>query len=208
MKQKQYLVIDGDTLSRESLNLIIKQVNPDSQIANVGSFSETYERISQPKLINHAVIKIDSLTVNPIALLVNFVRVFDKSSVLILTANNTPSFIHSVIEAGAHAVVDSSSAHGIIVNEIRNMDKTSELQPNQEKLKRYGIGKLTERQKQVMGHIMQGQANKHIAWELGVSEGTIKLHVSSILRALRATNRTQAAIKYRQLLGISNSYVL
>ena len=53
---------------------------------------------------------------------------------------------------------------------------------------------ITRRQRDVLALLGQGKSNKVIADELGISEGTVKIHVGSILKALGATNRTQAAL--------------
>lgn len=53
---------------------------------------------------------------------------------------------------------------------------------------------LTPRQKDVLARIRKGLSNKHIARELNLSDGTVKLHCMAIFRALGVTNRTQAAI--------------
>jgi DNA-binding NarL/FixJ family response regulator len=58
---------------------------------------------------------------------------------------------------------------------------------------------LTERQVQVLGHILQGKPNKLICRELGLAEGTVKIHVAAILRALKVGNRTQAVIEASRL---------
>jgi DNA-binding NarL/FixJ family response regulator len=55
--------------------------------------------------------------------------------------------------------------------------------------------RLTSRQGAVLGHLRQGKANKIIAYELGMSESTVKVHVRNIMRKMGATNRTQAAYK-------------
>lgn len=51
---------------------------------------------------------------------------------------------------------------------------------------------LTERERQVLQRIAQGLANKQIAAALGISEHTVKFHLSSIYTKLGATNRTEA----------------
>ncbi len=53
---------------------------------------------------------------------------------------------------------------------------------------------LTKRQLEVLKLLVDGKANKIIAQELGISDGTIKLHISGILNTLNAKNRTQAVI--------------
>lgn len=56
------------------------------------------------------------------------------------------------------------------------------------------LSNLTGRQYQVLQCVQKGQPNKLIARELGMTEGTVKVHVRQIMRKLGATNRTQVAI--------------
>jgi DNA-binding response OmpR family regulator len=58
---------------------------------------------------------------------------------------------------------------------------------------------LTERQVDVLALIMQGKSNKAICRTLNVAEVTVKNHVTSILKALKVTNRTEAVIAVRDM---------
>jgi DNA-binding NarL/FixJ family response regulator len=58
--------------------------------------------------------------------------------------------------------------------------------------KAQNAGPLTEREVQVLGLLASGLANKQIALELGISEHTVKFHISSIYTKLNAASRTQA----------------
>ena len=60
---------------------------------------------------------------------------------------------------------------------------------------------LTERQAQVLARLAQGKPNKVICRELDLAIGTVKIHVSAVLKALKVTNRTQAAIAARALMS-------
>jgi DNA-binding NarL/FixJ family response regulator len=62
---------------------------------------------------------------------------------------------------------------------------------------------LTGRQKAVLERLCQGEPNKQIARRLGMTEGTVKVHVRQIMRKLGASNRTQAAVcaSSDQLIG-------
>ena len=51
---------------------------------------------------------------------------------------------------------------------------------------------LTDREQEVLGWLARGRVNKEIAASLGISERTVKFHVSSIFNKLGATNRTEA----------------
>jgi DNA-binding NarL/FixJ family response regulator len=53
---------------------------------------------------------------------------------------------------------------------------------------------LTERQMEVLALMMQGKSNKAICRVLNVAEATVKIHVSAILKVLKASNRTEAVI--------------
>jgi DNA-binding NarL/FixJ family response regulator len=53
---------------------------------------------------------------------------------------------------------------------------------------------LTQRQMTVLALMMQGKSNKVICRALDLAEPTVKNHVTAILKALKATNRTEAVI--------------
>ena len=61
---------------------------------------------------------------------------------------------------------------------------------------------LTRRETEILGHIACGYLNKQIADKLGISEQTIKNHMSSILRKLDANDRTQAVV-----LSLRNGWI-
>jgi len=62
-------------------------------------------------------------------------------------------------------------------------------------------GALTKRQSEVFAKLQQGKPNKLIAYELGMSESTTKVHVRSIMKTIGASNRTQAVSLGRQRFG-------
>jgi DNA-binding NarL/FixJ family response regulator len=65
------------------------------------------------------------------------------------------------------------------------------------------MAQLTPQQFKVLMLMSQGLLNKQIAYELGVTEATIKVHVSAIMRRFGASNRTQAVMAANMLL-VSN----
>ena len=50
--------------------------------------------------------------------------------------------------------------------------------------------------------IASGLLNKQIAYELDISESTVKQHASAVLRKLNVYNRTQAGIMYKQIMSL------
>lgn len=57
-----------------------------------------------------------------------------------------------------------------------------------------GFAELTPREMEILCHLAEGQSNKVIARELGISNGTVKLHVRAILRKLQVSSRVEAAV--------------
>lgn len=56
------------------------------------------------------------------------------------------------------------------------------------------VYKLTPREMDILSHIAKGESNKHIAAELGIVDGTVKLHVRQVLKKLGVKTRVQAAL--------------
>ena len=73
-------------------------------------------------------------------------------------------------------------------------EELSNLEPKPEKEAAAFTGPLTSREIEILNHVAQGYLNKQIAIELGISEATIKTHVSSILTKLNANDRTEAVV--------------
>lgn len=53
---------------------------------------------------------------------------------------------------------------------------------------------LSQRQIEVIDRLRRGEANKIIAYKLGMSESTVKIHIRNIMRKIKARNRTEVAI--------------
>lgn len=56
------------------------------------------------------------------------------------------------------------------------------------------LSDLTPREREIITHLAEGQSNKAIARDLGISDGTVKLHVKAILRKLNVRSRVEAAV--------------
>ena len=70
---------------------------------------------------------------------------------------------------------------------------------------RQAIANLTGRQRQVLSYLAQGMTNTKIATELGLSENTVRIHISAILRTLDLDNRTQAALLAAEYLRTAST---
>jgi DNA-binding NarL/FixJ family response regulator len=101
-------------------------------------------------------------------------------------------------EQGDSALQDPTallnSSHGLR-SERHEAPRRTDLPPE--------ISPLTPRQREVLALLGQGKSNKEIARILDLSEGTVKLHVTAILKALNVSNRTGAVVAASRL-GLTN----
>ena len=93
------------------------------------------------------------------------------------------SALHDVV--GGRTVVAPDMA-GVLA---RALQKDTPQHPG-----RLSFSTLTRREMDILCHLAAGQSNKVIARELGISDGTVKLHVKSILRKLEVHSRVEAAV--------------
>lgn len=124
--------------------------------------------------------------------------------VIVVSANEDRAVMRHCIEFGAAAYIPKSLDVETMRAAIRKVieggqwtppDLDFAQQPNREAsaLARR-LSSLTPQQVRVMMMLSQGLLNKQIAYELGVSEATVKAHVSAILQKLGVDSRTQAVI--------------
>ncbi len=97
------------------------------------------------------------------------------------------------IVAAIHAVLD-----GDVWLPPALLGATGELRPDEAAAAAH-VAALTPQQFRVMTMIAEGLLNKQIAWELSVSEATVKAHMTAIMRKLGVNNRTQVALIASQL---------
>ena len=127
--------------------------------------------------------------------------------IVVASGEDDPAVIRRVLAAGVAGFVPKSEPTPVLMQALRLVlaggsytpalalvDCRSGLLPRPAD----GSG-LTLRQLDVLRLLMQGQPNKLIARALGLTEGTVKIHIAAILRALQARNRTEAVVMARRL---------
>ena len=217
---KTYLIIDKFTISRETLCSLIRQTNNNSTVYQANTIENAKSVIAQKSQIDFLIFNPTYMKLDSYEYMHRLNRISPQAKVLIISTSREPGHLQSLKENGADATVTINSSMDEIIAAIRLLETANhdsqqtcvnykEVQSdirlsavvadNQEKTADRNF-KLTNRQKEVLDYVTKGYANKLIAYELGVSEGTIKLHVSSILRALKVTNRTEAAMRAGQFL--------
>lgn len=115
--------------------------------------------------------------------------------VVVFADHDNANAIRTAVDAGARAFLGKSTPHEVIVAALRMVLSGGMYIPNGNDAVAPRISaRLTPRQRQVLRLLGQGKSNKEIGQTLGLTEGTVKLHVSAVLRALNVSNRTQAVL--------------
>lgn len=124
--------------------------------------------------------------------------------VAIITGNPTRNLMNQALDAGAAGIISKSLPIRSLANSIRFIHSGETYMPlqlmqDEPNKKAADTGPLSGREMTVLGHLGEGRKNKEIAMTLGLSEGTVKMHVMSICKKLEATNRTQAVVIARDM---------
>jgi DNA-binding NarL/FixJ family response regulator len=128
-----------------------------------------------------------------------------QARILVLTSFATDDKVFPAIKAGALGYLLKDSEPRDVVDAIRQVYRgESSLHPRIARKLMQELSRppdrpptpdpLTEREMEVLGLVAQGRSNREIADELTVTEGTVRVHVSSILSKLHLASRTQATL--------------
>ena len=133
--------------------------------------------------------------------------------VIVVSAEESPPLVRELIDCGVAGFIPKSDTAVVILQAVRLVLSGGTYAP----LRLLGGGLpsaangeaarpasselgLTQRQREVLALLARGLPNKRIARELGLSEGTVKVHLLSIFRALEVSNRTEAVVAAQKKL--------
>lgn len=114
--------------------------------------------------------------------------------VAVLSASENPADVRTVLSAGALGFIPKSSRDEVIVSAIALVAQGRGLRSSADDAAAARSAGTDAPAQDVLALLSQGRSNKEIAGALGLSEATVKQHVSVILKALRASNRVQAVL--------------
>ena len=148
---------------------------------------------------------------------------FPSLPVVVLSALEDPENVRQTINSGAMGFVPKSAPTRVLLEVLQqvlegNVSVPANLQgsaglsngsagtaaTDSPQQPMPDVGLLTLRQLEVLSRVCQGKTNKQIATELGLSEKTVKAHVTAIFKVLGVVNRTQAVLVARRV-GMMNT---
>ena len=202
------LLVDDHGVVRRGLEAYLDLVDDIEMVGEAGNGREALARVAEMDAAGRPpdVVLMDLLMpeMDGIAATAAIKERWPDIEVVALTSFIEEDKIHGALQAGATGYLMKDAAATEVAAAIRaahhgemHLDPAvvrrlaeSLRAPTREK----PIEPLTEREREVLGLVAQGKANKEIARQLEISERTVRTHVSSILGKLGLVSRTQAAL--------------
>lgn len=194
------LIADDHALFRGGLKLQLSAFSDDLDVLEAGSFDEVLALAAQHDPVDLAILDLAMPGPCWSEAVRELRQAWPGTRVVVLTGDDDPATVRSALDAGVHGYVPKSEQPHVFAAALRlvlaggsyfpvAMLGRTEPAPVCAPATPHAI---TGRQREVLQLMAEGCANKEIAYRLGLTEGTVKLHVAAVLRGLGAHNRTQA----------------
>lgn len=201
----QILVADDHPLFRDALTRAIARIVPGAAIAEAESVPQLMELLQRHSQADLLLLDLNMPGAHGFSALVHVRALHPAVPVLVVSAREERTLMRRALAHGAAGFVPKSSSIDTIGEAVAAVAAGDTWLPDgigaadaaidaEEAELARRIGELTPQQYRVLTLLCTGQLNKQIAFDLGVSEATVKAHMTAILRKLGAHSRTQAAL--------------
>ena len=200
------LIIDDHTLFRDGLQGLLERHNIEV-VASLGDGQEGI-RLAQTLLPDIVLLDMRMPTITGLEVLKNLQANKFEAPVVMLTTSNDERDLVEALRNGAKGYLLKEMEPDDVVAALREIVKgETVVAPNLTQIlarvvkgepiletEPSPIDDLTPREAEILSLLAEGQSNKVIARNLGISDGTVKLHVKAILRKLNIHSRVEAAV--------------
>ncbi len=193
------LIADDHPLFRDALAQIVGSTLPLARVVEVGSVDEALEALASTDF-ELILLDVNMPGMNGMAGLLSLRRKAPATPVVIVSGKEDRETIDQAIGCGAAGFIPKSLSRdgmrtalvAVLAGEISMPDES----PGESAAgaRQAAVAALSAQQRRVLEMISAGKANKIIAYELDISESTVKAHVTAILRKLNLRSRIQAAL--------------
>jgi DNA-binding NarL/FixJ family response regulator len=210
------LVIDDHPLVQEGVAASLEALGLDVRIVSARGADQGLAAIAANPDLDAVLLDPAVPGMNGFAVLGDMRKRFPELPVIVLSALEDPANVKRALDTGAAGFIPKSSSTDVLIKVLQQVLKgNAAVEPNAAAASARngtnGSGAhppaegtpdatlLTLRQLQVLSRVCQGKTNKQIASELGLSEKTVKAHVTAIFKILGVVNRTQAVLVARRM---------
>lgn len=196
------IVADDHPLFREAMVRTVQRVLPQAQLEEAGDLQQVLSLARQGEVPDTLILDLRFPGLDCLERLAELRQLLRRTTLIIVSMVDDPALIEQVMASGMDGFIGKSVAPdelGEAILAIRDGEVLVRYSPSGllPSLGNAGeLEQLTHRQHEVLRLIAQGKTNKEIARALDISPFTVRIHVSSLLKALNVTSRTAAAVKY------------
>ncbi|MBN9580723.1 MAG: response regulator transcription factor [Afipia sp.] len=205
------VIADDHPLFRDALRQAVASVVTSAKISEAGSFEDLTALLEREADVDLILLDLSMPGISGFSGLIYLRAQYPAIPVVIVSASDDAATIRRSMDFGASGFIPKRfgvetlrDAIGRVMNGDvwvpADVDLATAADPDMTRL-RDRLVTLTPQQVRVLMMLSEGLLNKQIAYELGVSEATIKAHVSAILQKLGVESRTQAVIAASRIAG-------
>jgi DNA-binding NarL/FixJ family response regulator len=205
------IIADDHPLFRGALRQAVASVLPAAKIDETGTFEDLTALLEQDSDVDLILLDLSMPGISGFSGLIYLRAQYPAIPVVIVSASDDIGTIRQSLDFGASGFIPKRFGVDTLRDAILkvmdgdvwvppDVDMSAAADPEMTKL-RDRLVTLTPQQVRVLMMLSQGLLNKQIAYELSVSEATIKAHVSAILQKLGVESRTQAVIAAAKIAG-------
>lgn len=205
------LIADDHPIVRSSLAQLLKVVDENAEVVEASNFDDAVDMVSRDADIELVLLDLRMPGKPAFESLGELTESRPNLPIVIVSAVESREDALRAIELGAmgyipktmsadqfelllRRVLDGQVAMPRSLLERGASNRSEDYSLSGDRASRERIDRLTRRQQEVLGFLAHGKSNMQIAQDLGLSEKTVRLHVSAILKTLKLSNRTQAAL--------------
>lgn len=212
------LIADDHPLFREALRGAVQRVMPGVELFEADTIQSLYALVDAHPDADLLLLDLNMPGAQGFSALVHLRSLHPQLPVVVVSAREEPTVMRRAIDHGAFGFIPKSADSDTIGQALTTVldgerwvpAEAENVPPTDREEREVGqrLRELTPQQFRVLQMLGSGLLNKQIAYDLGVSEATIKAHVTAILRKLGVTNRTQAVLMAGKLAIDSDGIVL
>lgn len=210
------LIADDHPIFRQGLALTLGEADDFRLCAEVGTAEDAYRSTVE---MRPDLLLLDlSMPGGGQSVIEQIVREAPDTHVVVLTASEDSVDLSAAISAGASGYIVKGIGGRSLINILRDIrdgqhyitpslatrvlgelaqGSGNEIEAPHARARRERLEALTPREREIMALVAKGSSNRRIAEQLGIEEKTVKHHMTRILAKLKAANRTEAAMQFR-----------
>lgn len=207
------LVVDDHALVRDALRGVLKELRGDASVVEASDWSQANRQIEKAPDFDLVLLDLGLPDRDGLEILAELRERYPAISIVVLSGRHDRESVAKALDLGAQGFIPKSAPREVMLGAFNLIfsggmyippeilaHRAPEAMHSASEPARHAPGNdlgLTERQLEVLALLMQGKSNKAICRALDLAEPTVKNHVTGVLRALNATNRTEAVIAAR-----------